>query len=185
MTTPSPYLIRDGIAADIERYQRIDTSYETDTVWQVSVQHDTDAHSITFRPTRLPRSMTGVHSVKPALLSHALPPEQCFLVAANRHQPSEVWGYLVMLTDPTQPAAMLRSIAVHPERRRRGIARRLLATAAQWAAGHGLGRIVAETPTKNYPAIALYQQAGYVFCGFNDQYFTNQDIAVFFCQSLR
>jgi ribosomal protein S18 acetylase RimI-like enzyme len=57
--------------------------------------------------------------------------------------------------------------------------------AASWANAHNVDRIIAETQTKNYPAICLYQHLGYSFCGFNDRYFLNQDIAVFFCTSVR
>ena len=42
-----------------------------------------------------------------------------------------------------------------------------------------------ETQTKNYPAICFYRKHRFVFCGFNDRYYTNQDIALFFAQSLR
>jgi ribosomal protein S18 acetylase RimI-like enzyme len=42
-----------------------------------------------------------------------------------------------------------------------------------------------ETQTKNHPAICFYRKHGFVFCGFNDRYYTNQDIALFFAQNLR
>jgi hypothetical protein len=34
--------------------------------------------------------------------------------------------------------------------------------------------------TKNYPAIQFARAQGFVFCGFNDHYYMNQDIALFF-----
>jgi hypothetical protein len=45
--------------------------------------------------------------------------------------------------------------------------------------------VTLETQTKNYPGILFSQANGMVFCGFNDRYFSNGDIAVFFSQTLR
>jgi hypothetical protein len=57
--------------------------------------------------------------------------------------------------------------------------------ARKWAMEQNLVRITVETQTKNYPCIKLCQKAGLEFCGFNDQYFQNKDIALLFSQSLR
>jgi hypothetical protein len=38
---------------------------------------------------------------------------------------------------------------------------------------------------KNYPAICLAQKLGFDLCGYNDRYFANQDIALFFAKNLR
>jgi RimJ/RimL family protein N-acetyltransferase len=36
--------------------------------------------------------------------------------------------------------------------------------------------------SKNLPAIRLAQKFGYEFCGYNDQYYINQDVALFFAK---
>jgi ribosomal protein S18 acetylase RimI-like enzyme len=69
--------------------------------------------------------------------------------------------------------------------RRRQIALRLTKAAATWAREHDLSRLMIETQTKNFPGIRFCEAAGFTFCGFNDRYFPNRDIAVFFCQSVR
>jgi GNAT superfamily N-acetyltransferase len=75
-------------------------------------------------------------------------------------------------------------VVSYPYRRHR-IGARLLTVARQWASEHGLIQILAEIHTQNHPGIAFCQQAGLKFCGFNEQYFPNHDIAIFFGQSLR
>ena len=69
--------------------------------------------------------------------------------------------------------------------RRQGIGTALMRHARQWAREQGLQMLLAEATTKNYPALCFYQKLGFQFCGFNDHYYTNQDIALFFVQSLR
>jgi ribosomal protein S18 acetylase RimI-like enzyme len=76
-------------------------------------------------------------------------------------------------------------LAVEPVYRRRGIATALLRHGRQWARQEGLKLLQAEATTKNYPALRFYQKLGFQFCGFNDHYYPNQDIAVFFVQGLR
>jgi hypothetical protein len=67
----------------------------------------------------------------------------------------------------------------------RGIGTALLRAARDWALETKLRRLIVETQTKNYPAIRFLQKRGLVFCGYNDLFYPNQDIAVFFGQMLR
>jgi ribosomal protein S18 acetylase RimI-like enzyme len=75
-------------------------------------------------------------------------------------------------------------LVVAPEYRRGGIATQLLQAGQAWALQAGLRRLIVETQTRNYPAINLLQRSGFSFCGYNDRYYTNQDIAVFFALNL-
>jgi ribosomal protein S18 acetylase RimI-like enzyme len=69
--------------------------------------------------------------------------------------------------------------------RRRKIGTTLLKHARQWAKEQGLQGLALEATTKNYPALCLYEKLGFRFCGFNDHYYPNQDIALFFVQMIR
>jgi GNAT superfamily N-acetyltransferase len=90
-----------------------------------------------------------------------------------------------MRSDPIYKIAHIHDLVVSQPYRRKRIGSRLLNVARQWARDHHLVQIMAEMQTKNYPGILFCQQAGLEFCGFNDHYFPNQDIAVFFSQTLR
>jgi GNAT superfamily N-acetyltransferase len=66
-----------------------------------------------------------------------------------------------------------------------GVGSVLLAAALQWARANGLLRVVLETQSKNYPAICFAQKHGLVYCGYNDRYYPNQDVALFFGANLK
>lgn len=183
MGTVRGLVIRDGIAADIPACLKLDHRYETEYVWQINIHGDTQQRNITLRRERLPRSMEVTHPAGEQRLRHGLSPAHAFLVAAGGTT-NTPYGYLIMTHDPLDDTAHIRDLVVDKPYRRAGIGTRLVNVAARWAAARGVQRIFAETQTKNYPAIQLYLRAGYAFCGFNDQYFDNQDIAIFFCQAL-
>ena len=60
----------------------------------------------------------------------------------------------------------------------------LLKAAHRWAMEHNLKQLMLETQTKNYPAISLAQKQGFHFCGYNERYYPNGDIALFFSRSI-
>jgi ribosomal protein S18 acetylase RimI-like enzyme len=69
--------------------------------------------------------------------------------------------------------------------RRRGAASALLTAIQAWALERSARRIVLEAQSKNYPCIRLAQKFGYEFCGYNDQYYSTQDVALFFGRALK
>jgi GNAT superfamily N-acetyltransferase len=184
MSTPLSLVIRDALEQDIPACLALDHQYETDYVWQMSVDEDGTGRQIQFSRQHLPRTMDVYHPADEQRLWHSLKTQQCFLVAAEKGG-ATLFGYLTMQSDPVYRTALLQNLVVSRPYRRRGIGGRLLNIARQWALEHDLNRITLETQTKNYPAILFCQQTGFVFCGFNDQYFPNQDIALFFTQVIR
>jgi ribosomal protein S18 acetylase RimI-like enzyme len=112
----------------------------------------------------------------------------CFLVvgvqeddaAQTPKEESSIVGYLTMAAHDWHKTGWIADLVVAPEYRRRGIATRLLRVGAEWAYQAGLGRLMIETQTKNYPAIRFLERQRFSFCGYNDRYYANQDIALFF-----
>lgn len=184
MTDTFGFVIRDGLAQDIPACLALNSTYETEYVWQMSVQQEASMKRITFATERLPRIMEVDHGHNENRLRLALADDLCFLVAAERES-GGLLGYLTMRSDPSHSIALIQDIVVNRPFRRRKMGTRLVKVARQWALEKGLSQITIETQTKNYPAIMFCQACGFNFCGFNDQYFRNQDIAVFFWQSLR
>jgi N-acetylglutamate synthase len=58
------------------------------------------------------------------------------------------------------PLAGLFDVAVHPDFRRRGLARRVLGAALFWAAGHGAETAWLQVSADHAPAVALYRALG-------------------------
>jgi ribosomal protein S18 acetylase RimI-like enzyme len=97
----------------------------------------------------------------------------------------EVRGYVDTLANPWQGVAWVANLAVDKPYRRRRLGIALVHSARQWAREQGLHSMMFEATTKNYPALNLYQKLGASFCGFNDHYYLNQDIALFFVLAVR
>ncbi|MDX1995723.1 MAG: GNAT family N-acetyltransferase [bacterium] len=179
------FVIRDGLESDIPACLELNANYETDYVWQVTFQQGTGLRTASFKTEHLPRTMSVTYPPSEHRLRQALEGNECLLVAAGRDDPDLIVGYLVMQRDPMHGIAHVHDLVVSQPLRRRKIGSRLLKVARQWAVENGMTRLMVETQTKNYPAIQFCQNSGLVFCGFNDRYFDNQDIAVFFAQNLR
>lgn len=184
MSTTFGFLIRDGLDSDISGCLAMDHTYETDYVWQMNIHEEGDQWEVRFKTDRLPRTMQAEYPRDERRLRLAVPPNQCFLVAVERDQP-EVIGYLTMWNDPIYRVARVNDLVVSRTYRNHRIATRLLNVSRQWAREHDLTQMTMEIQTKNYPGIMFCQQRGFTFCGFNDRLFPNQDIAIFFSQSLR
>jgi len=184
MSTSLGFVIRDGLDKDIGACLGLDHHYETDFVWQMNMDERGGQWSISFNKQRLPRTLETEYGADERRLRLATPPEHCFLVAVAKDS-SDILGYMTMRHDPVYRAAWLQDVVVSAPYRRHRIGTRMMNIARQWALEHGLDQITVENHTENYPGIAFCQQLGFKFCGFNDHYFPNQDIAVFFSQSLR
>ncbi len=174
--------IRSAQARDLDACLALDPSYETDYVWQMETTRPAGAVSIAFRETRLPRTMRVSGTPVRDLVSEHFELGECFLVAEEENV---IRGYLDMTADRWKQIAWLNHLTVASDRRRRGMGSGLLRAGLDWAREQGLSTIMAETSTKNHPASALCQKHGFTFCGFNERYYSNRDIAIFFALVLR
>ncbi len=184
MSSTLGFLIRDGLESDLSACLALDHHYETDYVWQMSVAEDRGNWQITFNTQHLPRTLQTEFPPSEYRLRLALDDRQCFLVAAARDH-HEILGYLTMQPDPGHQLAYIRDLVVSRPYRQKRIATKLVAIARQWAKEQTLTRLIIETQTQNYPSIQFCQQSGFMFSGYNDHYFLNQDIALFFSQPVR
>lgn len=183
MSTILSLLIRDGLESDIAHCLQLDHHYETDLVWQMTFDENPGRWQIGFLDQHLPRTLETEYTPSERRLRLALPSDQCFLVACTREN-NELLGYLAMQHDRINSIGRIHDMAVSVPYRRQRIATRLLTIGRQWAKEHAISTLVIESATQNYPGILFAQQSGFRFCGYSDTYFPNQDIAVFFSQSL-
>jgi GNAT superfamily N-acetyltransferase len=179
-------LVRDGLEADITACLALEHTVETDTVWQIQAHHEEyrNEWEITLRMERLPRTIELHNPPDETRLRAAFQPDHCFIVAVNRDTQTVI-GYLTMLHDRIRNIGQIEDILVTRPMRRRDVGKRLINAARQWAKEHDITRLTLHTHTKNVPAINFCQRIGFQFCGFNDRFLPNQDIAVFFSQSIR
>ena len=183
MTSSLGIIIRDGLESDIPKCQQIETSYDADQAWQMNIQQLSHETRITFRQERLPYPIEYDHPIDEARLKLALQKEQCFLVIEEKSS-SDILGYLTMRAEKVYQTAYIQDIVIEEDARRHGLGMRLLRAGRHWAMQHDVQKLIAEIQMKNYPAIEFIKHAGFTFCGYNDRYFPNQEIAVLFAQSL-
>ncbi|MFQ5812727.1 MAG: GNAT family N-acetyltransferase [Anaerolineae bacterium] len=174
-------IVRPAELTDLNACLEIDHSYVTDYVWQMEESGKSGEVAVIFRTARLPRSMRVKYPKDYDNLLESWRRGECLLVA---EEGGVVYGYLDMSVQSWHLTAWVDNLAVAQAYRRQGIGTALLKKAGEWARQRGLRKLMLEIQTKNYPAICFCQKNGFAFCGFNDRYYTNQDIALFFARSI-
>lgn len=180
--------IRPPTSEDIPKLLEIDHDYVSDHVWQMEVHHEVGQKpsdlrvEIIFRQLKLPRSVQVEYPRRVAGLANDWKERSCLLVAALR---GEVVGYASMSLNIAPYTSWMTDLAITRKVRHQGIGSALILAGQDWARHKRCARMVIEMQPKNYPAICLAQKLGYDLCGYNDHYFPNQDIALFFSKNLR
>jgi GNAT superfamily N-acetyltransferase len=186
MTASTPdtktLVIRPAELPDLDLCLALDPSYSTESVWQMDWESQDSRVAVTFRAVRLPRSMRVTYPRGREQLVAGWKRCDGFLVAC---QPGRIIGYAALTTHAAEGAAWISDLVVERTHRRQGVGAALLNAAGEWAQSRGLRRLLIEVQTKNYPAICFCEKLGLAFCGFNDHYYANQDIAVFFARNVR
>ena len=174
--------IRSATPSDYEICLEIDHSCSTDYVWQMLLEETEGTFTTSFRQARLPRSTKVLYPRSGEALIQSWQLHSCFLVAEWEEQ---LVGYVSIREELSQETAWATDLIVDRPHRLKGVGTTLLRASREWALERHLRRLIIETQTKNFPAISFLQKHGLVFCGYNDLYYPNHDIAVFFGQTLR
>ena len=116
----------------------------------------------------------------------SIPDERRYVRAVRRHPDAallvaevegNVVGRLSIVRDPHPASAHVADLGqmVAASHRRRGIGRELLTAAETWARGARVTKLELHVFPHNRPAIALYEQAGYVREGFRQRHYRRPD----------
>jgi ribosomal protein S18 acetylase RimI-like enzyme len=175
--------IRPATVNDLSSLVKIEHGYQSLYVWQMDRLMEDGQIVLNFRQTRLPRpvrvTFSGSH---PLMNEENWSRYQAVFVALVQQVPV---GYIGMSDQISPKTLWVTDCAVREDLRRQGIGSALVLAAQDWGAEKGFRRAVIEMQSKNHPAIQMARKLGYEFCGYNDHYFSNQDIALFFSRSLR
>jgi GNAT superfamily N-acetyltransferase len=174
--------IRPAIATDIQALVSLEHNYSSDHVWQMDFRHHGSETKITFREVRLPRSVQVRYPHNPNSLSDDWSSRDGLLVALVEGKPV---GYISLEKKPLLKATRVIDLAIAKFLRRQKIGSLLVMTAQDWARRHHSQRLILELQPKNYPAIQMARKLGFDLCGYNDHYFANLDIAIFFSKWLK
>ena len=174
--------IRPAASSDLPSLMAINHSTSSDYVWQLDLRSEANQVTASFREVRLPRSVDVIYPRNPSALGDEWTKRDVVLVAVQGEVPV---GYICAVEEHASAVARITDLAVAEGYRRRGAASALLAAVQAWALVRGVRRIILETQSKNHPCIKLAQKFGYEFCGYNDRYYSTQDVALFFGRALK
>jgi GNAT superfamily N-acetyltransferase len=174
--------LRPTIATDLPKLMAFDHSTTSESVWQLELKRHTGQVATTFREVRLPRSIQVEYPHnKFALADDWIRKSMMYTAVLDK----ELAGYIGLVERGTTSVVWITDLVVEASQRRRGLASALLAAAQSWAESRNHRRIILELQSKNLPAIRLAQKFGYEFSGYNDHYYLNQDVALFFAKLLK
>lgn len=176
-------IFRDGVDTDIPYCLALDSDFQSEHVWQMTVQETGDEVQINCRKQRLPRQLDSRHVTDPQQLEWTLRQNHCFVVVQDKIS-NHILGYVSMRVDQTSQVAYLQNIVIDRPYRRRSLGSRLVQVARLWASEYQLRQLLFEIPTTNFPCILFARALGFSFCGFNDHHFANREIALFFSLSV-
>jgi GNAT superfamily N-acetyltransferase len=174
--------IRPISETDLPDLVAIEHSYKSNYCWQMEMTTQEREIAAYFREVRLPRQATVEYPRKAALLLEDWDRRTLVLVGVLRGLPV---AYISLTEGAAPTTAWITDLVVALEYRRKGIGTALMLAGQDWARPRNNRRMVIEMQSKNMPAIRLALKLGYEFCGYNDLYYTNQDMALFFAQFLR
>jgi RimJ/RimL family protein N-acetyltransferase len=174
--------IRQAISTDIHALASLDHNYSTEHVWQMSSNSAGQEVGVTFREVRLPRPMRANYPHNPKMLVDIWTHFAGLLIAEAGESKL---GYISINEGPAPSSGWVRDLVVGQRHRRQGVATRLLQSACHWSSERGFTRIFIETQSKNVPAIRLVKKMNFVFAGYSDHYYPDQEIALFFAMDVR
>jgi ribosomal protein S18 acetylase RimI-like enzyme len=174
--------IRPADIPDIKAICAIEHAYKSSYVWQMDVSQQEGQLAVTFREIRLPRPASVEYPRSPRRMVQDWPESQVVLVGVLS---GETVAYIRLSEQVSPGTAGVTDMAVEQRFRRKGIASALVLAAQEWTSRRSLRRMILEMQSKNQPAIRMAQKLGFEFCGYNDHYYANQDIALFFAQQMR
>lgn len=176
-----PIEIRPAVATDLPRLMGMDHSVMSDYVWQLDLRRESGQVSASLREVRLPRPVSVAYPRNSFALADEWQYKDIVLVAVD----SSAIGYICVVEQSAATVAWITDLAIMPDQRRHGIGSLLLKSAQDWALERGNRMLIFEVQAKNQPAIHMAQKAGLEFCGYNDHYYANQDVALFFGRTLK
>ncbi|RPI88486.1 MAG: GNAT family N-acetyltransferase [Chloroflexi bacterium] len=174
--------IRPANAADIPILVELEHDYTSDYVWQMDIVNEEKLIDVRFKQIKLPRSVRVEYPRSPKELEKLWTERDAVLTAVHEGVPV---GYLCVSNHVAPITNWVTDLVVTRRMRRQGVGTALILASQEWARQFNNYRLILEMQPKNYPAISLAQKLGFDFCGYNDRYYANRDIALFFVRSVR
>jgi GNAT superfamily N-acetyltransferase len=174
--------VRSAVSPDFSILSGFDHTVRTDMVWQLDRFSDNGNESINFREIRLPRPIRVEYPYSAGNLLDRSKVLAIVLLACMEEVPI---GFIGLTTYHSYSSTWIKELVVHERWRRRGFATVLIRAAYDWSIERNIYRMTMEMSSKNFPAISLARKHGFEFCGYDEYYYANNDIALFFSKQFR
>jgi len=174
--------IRPANLNDLPRLMVLDHTCSSDYVWQLELRRESNQTNVNFREVRLPRSVDVKYPRDPFTFADEWTKRDGVFVALHQN---DLVGYCAMTVEHISSVVWMVDLVVAPQFRRQGAGSTLLNAGQVWALERGAKRLILEMQSKNQPCIRLAQKFGFEFCGYNDQYYPTQDVALFFGRAIK
>ena len=192
-------LIRPALLADLSVCLALDANSQTNHVWQMDAREENGGTVVRFQTVRLPRIMRVVYPRQREDLLTCWEEGVAIFVATDERvdelpmdqgrpgvaSAPQIYGYCQLDIQPWQQAGWISHLIIDRPFRRQGIGTAMLRTCIAWGKVKKLTRLMVAVQTKNYPGISFCEKHGFAFCGFNDHYYVNRDIALLFSLNIR
>ena len=171
--------------AELEEYPQIaamDLSFESDYVWKTQTLEEYESFESSFQRIRLPKTIrVSFQAYSSANLETLIRNREILSVRYD----DRVIGYVRLERDETVNRLMLKTGGIMPEYRNKGVGSVLLDQVTEIARHNSLRSIVCMVQAKNDPAIHFLLSHGFVFCGYQEFFFRNMEIGLFFSKNVR
>ena len=174
--------IRPASVSDLPLLSNLEHHYQTNRVWQMERSVTDEQVRIQFREISLPRSIRVEYPHQLNLVHGDHREYSVLLTAILNNTPV---GYISIWEQLASGAAWIRDLVVCEKNRRQGIASGLILAGQDWASRKRYKRMIIEMQSKNYPGFQMAKKLGFEFCGYHDNYFDNQDIAILFSKPIK
>lgn len=175
-------LVRQAVSPDIELLSKFDHTVKTECVWQMTQSVDMGNIVTSFTENHLPREMRLTYPRSPDSLVERWKNYSSVLIACINNAPV---GYITFTATFAADIVWIKDLVVDELWRRKAVATSLIQAANSWGTTRHFVKMTIEMSSKNYPAISLARKCGFDFAGFDDNYFNNNDIALFFSRFIQ
>ena len=152
-------------------------NYETNYVWQMQIKESERSMRIVFDRVRLPRLMEVDLPYDLKAVDYLFEKADYVYLICYQEQ---ILGYVCLSLNADSSVLSVDHFLIHHQVRQQGIGSLLMKTIKQIASHHHCRRLRFMAQTKNNPAIMFVQKQGFIYSGYDDQYYGNGDIALIF-----
>ena len=172
-------------AATIDEYPQIaaiDLSFESDYVWKTQMLEGLDSFESSFQRIRLPKTIrVSFQAYPPANLDILIRQRE---VLSVRYE-DKIIGYARLEQDETVNRLILKTGGIVPEYRKKGIGTVLMDRIMEIARHNNIRSVICMVQAKNDPAIHFLLSKGFIFSGYQEFFFRNMEIGLFFSKNVR